>query len=543
MRIRKKLFCSFLIITLIPSILLVGTCKLIYQFQLQSVLELDNEFVGVTKILSNPIQFMNSMTADAFATVKEKAPDCTSMSELISLLKPYEKSMQKRYSFFILKYNGIYTYNGNDTAFAQIRNRIPSEAQLADNGNTGLYVSGENSFLIKSYPFSSSNGSESVIYVVTMVNGWLPALKAILVQFAISFLFIILFTAGILLLWIYGGIVRPLNELRKATHKMRDGDLDFSIDTTSQDEIGILCQDFEELRKHLKESNEIRLRYEREMRELVSNISHDLKTPLTAIEGYSEGLLDGIATTPEKQERYLRIIHTKAKEMALLVDELSESSKIENGIVPYHFRLVKVVDYFRDCIEDLRMDLLVQNVTLRYENHVAPEIRVVMDPEQVHRVINNIVGNSVKYFPTKEGTVWITVTEEPSATSGSKEKEEHRNEKNRDKSSKDRKTSTPPPTPGKILVEIKDNGSGISPEALPHIFDRLYRADASRHSGTGGSGLGLAIAKKIIEEHGGQIWAESEEGHGTSIFFTLYKEQLEPEQKMVSGLLGGKPFL
>lgn len=305
----------------------------------------------------------------------------------------------------------------------------------------------------------------------------------------------------------------------------------------------MLCQDFEEMRKHLKEANEIRLRYETEMRELVGNISHDLKTPLTAIEGYSEGLLDGIATTPEKQERYLRIIHTKAKEMALLVDELSESSKIENGIVPYHFRLVKVADYFSDCIEDLRMDLHVQNVTLRYENHVAPDIRVVMDPEQVHRVINNIVGNSVKYFPTKEGTVWITVMEEPNTVSAPKEPEDHRSEKSKEKSSKDKKVSTVPPNPGKILVEIRDNGSGISPEALPHIFDRLYRADASRHSSTGGSGLGLAIAKKIIEEHGGQIWSQSEEGQGTSIFFTLCKEQLEPEEKTVSGLLGGKPFL
>ena len=544
MRIRKKLFCSFLIITLIPSILLVGTCKLIYQFQMQSVLELnDDEVVGVAKVLANPIQFMNSMTADIFATVKKEAASCDSMSDLVSLLKPYEKSMQKRYSFFILKYNDVYTYTGNDTAFEQIRDRIPSQEQLEATGDAGLYVSGENAFLIKAYPFSANTGKDAVIYAVTLVNGWLPALKAILVQFAISFLFIILFTAGILLLWIYGGIVRPLNELRKATHKMRDGDLDFSIDTTSQDEIGMLCQDFEEMRKYLKESNEIRLRYEKEMRELVSNISHDLKTPLTAIEGYSEGLLDGIATTPEKQDHYLRIIHTKAKEMALLVDELSESSKIENGIVPYHFRPVKVRDYFSDCIEELRMDLHVQNVTLQYKNHVSPEIRVIMDPEQVHRVINNIVGNSVKYFPTKEGTIWITVTEQQPTDSGPKEADVQRNEKSREKSSKDKKEKvlTPPPEPDKILVEIRDNGSGISAEALPHIFERLYRADASRHSSTGGSGLGLAIAKKIIEEHGGQIWATSEDGNGTSIFFTLCQEQ--PEEKMVSGLLDGKPFL
>lgn len=543
MRIRKKLLCSFLIITLLPCTLLLGTCRIIYKFQMQSVMELDSDMISVTKVFSNPIQFMSNMTEDVFETVKEMSEDNGEQLLDKDVLWKYNNELSKRFSFLLVKKGDAYVYVGNEQEFQQIAGRIPNSNQMKNMSENGVYVGGENSFLIKAHEFRFSDGTSGLVYVVTLVNGWLPAIKAIFVQFMISFLFIILFTAAILILWIYRGIVRPLHMLRKATHRMQEGDLDFTIETKSRDEIGMLCRDFEEMRIHLKESNEMRLKYEAEMRELVSNISHDLKTPLTAIEGYSEGLLDGVAKSLEKQEKYIRIIHTKAREMVKLVDELSESSKIENGIVPYNFQHVNVGQYFNDCVEDLRIDLNVQGIGLNYENEVPRGIRVEMDPEQIRRVINNVVGNSVKYFQQDNPVIGIRLLDEDLMPKNIDYEQEEKGEKAKQKLSiKDGKEQSDHAVSHMVRVEIWDNGQGISEEALPHIFNRLYRADESRHSSTGGSGLGLAIARKIIKDHGGRIWASSKEGEGTSIFFTLCKENVEPEEVCVSGLIGGRPF-
>lgn len=544
MRIRKKLLCSFLIITLLPCMLLLGTCKIIYQFQLQSVMELDDDMISVTKVFSNPIHFMSNMTEDVFSKVKEMSEeDSEQLLDKDNLLK-YNNELSKRFSFLLVKKGDVYAYVGNEEEFEQISGRIPNSSQMKHMSEDAVYVGGENSFLIKAHEFRFLDGTSGVVYVVTLVSGWLPAIQAIFVQFIISFLFIILFTAAILILWIYRGIVRPLHVLRKATHRVQDGDLDFSIETKSKDEIGMLCRDFEEMRIHLKESNEMRLKYEEEMRELVSNISHDLKTPLTAIEGYSEGLLDGVAKSLEKQEKYIRIIHAKAREMARLVDELSESSKIENGIVPYNFQHVNVGQYFDDCVEELKIDLNVQGIALNYENEVPQDVRVEMDPEQIRRVINNVVGNSVKYFRQDNSSIGIRLLDEELMPENIDYEQEEKDEKAKQKSSgKEGKEKDVHAVSHMVRVEIWDNGQGISEEALPHIFDRFYRADDSRHSSTGGSGLGLAIARKIINDHGGRIWATSKEGEGTHIFFTLCKEKMQPKEVCVSGLLGGRPFM
>jgi signal transduction histidine kinase len=176
--------------------------------------------------------------------------------------------------------------------------------------------------------------------------------------------------------------------------------------------------------------------------------------------------------------------------MDALINELSLYSKIDNNSIPYNFVKLKVESYFDDCLEDITMDMERQNVTLSYRNSCSSDTRVVADPEQIRRVIGNIITNAVKYNKKTERNIEIQV--QPYG--------EHQ-----------------------ILVGIRDNGNGISDADLPNIFKRMYRTDSSRNSSTGGSGLGLSIAKKIIEEHGGTIWAESKENIGTRIVFTLNK--------------------
>ena len=314
-----------------------------------------------------------------------------------------------------------------------------------------------------------------------------------IMQAVTTLVLIITVTDLILVIWLYRSIIRPLNLLTIATNKIKDGDLDFTLPTEgdSTDELEQLCEDFEEMRIQLKKQIDTRLQYEQDTIELISNISHDLKTPLTAIKGYTEGILDGVADTPEKQKKYLRTIYTKAADMAVLVDELSFFSKIDTNIVPYNFQIINADDFFNDCVEEMSLDTEVKNVTLDYISKLKPGQRIIADLEQLRRVMNNLIGNSVKYMDKENGSIVILA------------------EDNGDS----------------VKISVQDNGSGIDEKDIPFIFDRFFRADSSRNSKKGGTGLGLAITKKIIEDHNGTISAKSFPGKGTSISFTLLKEE------------------
>ena len=201
--------------------------------------------------------------------------------------------------------------------------------------------------------------------------------------------------------------------------------------------------------------------------------------------------MDGVADTPERMDRYIKTIYNKANEMDLLINELTLYSKIDTNRIPYNFTTISAKGYFRDCGEDLHMELESKGIEFTYCNTMEEDCKVIVDPEQLRRVINNIVSNSLKYMDKPNGKVTMEVKDVGDF----------------------------------IQVELGDNGKGIAAKDLPYIFDRFYRTDASRNSSKGGSGIGLSIVKKIVEEHGGNIWATSEEGAGTTMYFVIRKYQ------------------
>lgn len=296
--------------------------------------------------------------------------------------------------------------------------------------------------------------------------------------------------------WIYRSVAGPLVKLKKATHNIKAGNLDFVLDVERTDEFSELCKDFEDMRKRLKESAEERVVLDKENKELISNISHDLKTPMTAIKGYVEGIMDGIADTPEKMERYIRTIYNKTNEMDHLINELTFYSKIDTNRIPYTFSKLNVEDYFNDCAEELSVEMETRNIELVYANYVDNKVQIIADGEQIRRVIHNIISNSIKYMDKKKGIIQIRVKDVGDF----------------------------------IQIEIEDNGKGIAAKDLTNIFDRFYRTDVSRNSSKGGSGIGLSIVKKIMEDHGGKVWATSREGIGTIMYFVLRKYQEVPAE-------------
>ena len=310
-------------------------------------------------------------------------------------------------------------------------------------------------------------------------------------------LVILIFTSVSVGLWIYRSVATPLVKLRKATQNIKDGNLDFVLDVEGADEFAELCRDFEEMRRRLKESAEEKLVLDKENKELISNISHDLKTPITAVKGYVEGIMDGVADTPEKMDRYVRTIYNKTVEMDHLINELTFYSKIDTNRIPYTFSKLNVEDYFSDCAEEVGLELETRGIQLCYANYVDSDVQVIADGEQIRRVIHNIISNAIKYMDKGKGMKGIIQI--------------------RIKDVGDF-----------VQVEIEDNGKGIAAKDLPYIFDRFYRTDVSRNSAKGGSGIGLSIVRKILEDHGGKVWATSREDIGTIMYFVLRKYQEVP---------------
>ena len=305
---------------------------------------------------------------------------------------------------------------------------------------------------------------------------------------------ILVFTALSIGLWIYRSIATPLVQLKKATQNIKEGNLDFVLDVEGNDEFSELCQDFEEMRKRLKESAEEKIILDKENKELISNISHDLKTPITAVKGYVEGIMDGVADTPEKMDRYVKTIYNKTNEMDHLINELTFYSKIDTNRIPYTFSKLNVEDYFSDCAEEVGLELETRGIELVYANYVESGVQVIADGEQIRRVIHNLISNAIKYMDKPKGIIQIRIKDVGDF----------------------------------IQVEIEDNGKGIAAKDIVYIFDRFYRTDVSRNSSKGGSGIGLSIVKKILEDHGGKVWATSRLGIGTIMYFVLRKYQEVP---------------
>ena len=289
--------------------------------------------------------------------------------------------------------------------------------------------------------------------------------------------------------WIYKRILVPLDKMRIATKKIADGNFDYELDEKDFVEIPFLYNDFEKMRIKLKENEEEKILSENAARELVSNISHDLKTPLTAIRGYVEGILDGVASSPQKVRDYLTTIYNKTNYMTKLVDELLYYSRVSGNEFSYNFEKTNVKEFFDDYVKDLYLELDTIRINFSYSANVDADTMIDIDREQIKRALNNIVANAVKYMDKEDPEIHFRVKETMDA----------------------------------INIRISDNGRGIDEKDLPHIFERFYRSDASRNTKLGGSGIGLSIVKKVIENHEGSVVAMSKSGVGTDMDIVLKK--------------------
>jgi signal transduction histidine kinase len=275
--------------------------------------------------------------------------------------------------------------------------------------------------------------------------------------------------------WLARGMTQPLRDMAAAARKMEVGDFPARIETRSRDEVGQLAAAFNRM------SAELEL-LERSRRDLVANVSHELKTPITAIRAHLENLADGIEQ-PDRET--LQVMLGQTERLGRLVDQLLDLSRLESGEVPLHLEPMALGPVVARVISEFSVGRAVTDVDLH--NEVPADVFVDADAERIHQVLFNLVDNAVRFTPPG-GEVTISAAREAD----------------------------------RVTVQVRDTGVGVSPEHLPRLFERFYRADPSRSRDDGsGTGIGLAIARSIVEGHGGRISAESQPNRGTTLTFDL----------------------
>lgn len=493
MRLKTRLIIGFVTVMILPLILSITVITIFGQLQIRSI-EKNYGISGADyTIITNPINALNKVTQPTYQQLSITVNRNPQQMEDVEYLQEVNKDLSIVNSYLVVERDGKITYQGQPLSVQLAETLSHFETQESDAEN-GTYMGGEIQMLIKQIDFTFSDGVEGRVFIITNVNDAIPEVREYISNMLFSVLFILALTAGIMIIWIYRGVAIPLGRMKIATQNIKEGNLDFELEVETEDEIGQLCRDFEEMRLRLKDTATEKVEYDKRSKELISNISHDLKTPITAIKGYVEGIMDGVADTPEKMERYIRTIYNKANDMDMLINELTLYSKIDSNRIPYNFSTLSVNEYFDDCAADLKIDIESRGIAFDYLNYVNKNVKIIADAEQLKRVINNIISNAAKYMDKSEKVIHLRVKDVGDF----------------------------------IQVEIEDNGKGIGAKELPYIFERFYRTDASRNSATGGSGIGLSIVKKIIEEHGGKIWATSKEGTGTVLYFVIRKYQEVP---------------
>lgn len=359
---------------------------------------------------------------------------------------------------------------------------------LENNQIRNTFNIGERFYAYAKFDFKYTDGAKGSVFVIRERSPFAELSRKLLPVLSFILIGVLVVTNMLLYRWITRSVVKPLDLLRDSAERIKEGNLQFKLELHSKDEIGQLNEAFENMRERLQQSVDLRLQDEESRKELISNISHDLRTPITSIKGYIEGIRDGVADTQEKMDKYVGIIYAKAVDLDKLVDELFLYSKLDLKQVKFSMEHVDIVRFLDDCIDELRYTLEDKGILIDWDGQRAGNaVEVIADLEKLKRTVLNIIGNSLKYMNKTHKRLSVSLRADSEW----------------------------------VTVEVRDNGMGIPSEAVPHIFERFYRAEPSRNVSTGGSGLGLAIARQIIEGHGGAIWVNSELGIGTSVFFTL----------------------
>lgn len=285
-------------------------------------------------------------------------------------------------------------------------------------------------------------------------------------------------------------VFRPINELKNGVEEISKGNYNVKIESHDPCDlgfIGLLVNSFNEMARKLQAAEKTKAEYEENRKLLIANISHDLKTPITSVQGYIEAILDGVVTSPEKVNKYLRTIYQNTVYVDKLIDDLFLFSKLDLQKMEFNFEDIAIRPFMADLMEEFKFELEERQVDFLYANQMEGDCLVRIDRKRLYQSFKNILGNAVKYGGGRDLEIKINM--------------ERRGDY--------------------IAIDIRDNGPGIPKDKLSHVFDRFYRIDNERTKDLMSTGLGLAIAKELVQAHGGSITVTSLESEGSCFTIRL----------------------
>ncbi|WP_253289433.1 cell wall metabolism sensor histidine kinase WalK [Clostridium sp. MSJ-8] len=271
-------------------------------------------------------------------------------------------------------------------------------------------------------------------------------------------------------------ICAPLDKLEDGANRMRKNDLSNRIIYKGDVEFENVCEAFNDMQQHILEEQEKNKKYEKARTDMIAGISHDLKTPLTAIKGTIKAMMDGVVTTPKQQEKFLKTAYRRAGEMDILLNQLFYISKLETGNMPMNYTIIEIGSFINSYVKGKKEIIDSSEIDIEAVTNDVNE-NVYVDPEQLQRIFDNLLENSKKYGDKKPLHIKLSLQKKDNI----------------------------------ICISFADNGNGIAEDKLPYIFDEFYRGDESRNQ-KDGSGLGLYIVKCLIEDMKGNVYAKNEEG-------------------------------
>lgn len=483
MTVRKQLFLNSLLTVAIPTFSLLAFIALymgVLRFAVTPTKGLDNTSVQSLQAAS---QAIDRFSDDRLANSSDERDNF--VSTLSSMGFQTEIRLNKN----------VLTSNLATDVSAFVESMIQNEASGIH--DTGMWIQIRSTYLyfravdtdagilqiaaVQETPFHTlpivGTNSLSVLNLSMLI--FVLALVALIVLFSI-----VLFKRQI------KRITVPMNALLEGVDRIENENYDTPIPPLQYSEFDQLAVNINRMQERLRLSRSMKEEFERNRAVMIAGISHDLRTPVTSIRGYVQGLKDGVANTPEKQMHYLNVIAKKADDIESLVESLFMVSKIQMNSHQYHLAPVEMEKFLTTTLDSVTSDFDPSRVQLQFTNIADRQVWADIDAAEFSRAIRNVLLNSAKHNQDRNIIIIVTLSADTS----------------------------------NVLISLKDDGVGVADSELPFVFDLFYRADPSRNNPAEGHGLGLAIVKNIVEGHGGTIVAKNENG--------FLVEILIPEKKM-----------
>jgi signal transduction histidine kinase len=331
-------------------------------------------------------------------------------------------------------------------------------------------------FLVTGTPMISGNEVIGGVYVLSSIEAIYQSIQRVRQLLILSGIGAFFLAVGFTFV-LSKKLVAPLIQMERATRQIAKGELNTRVHIPAGDEIGTLAAAINDLAQDLQ-------RYRDTRREFFANISHELRTPMTYLEGYATVLKSKMYETEEEKEKYLDIISQESKRLTHLIHDLFELSKIEEGKVSLEMDWLDVSEVVETTAQKVSLKAKEKGLTVE-KDFQEPLPLIYADPFRMEQVVMNLLDNAIRY--TEQGKIVVRLSHSPSS----------------------------------VHLNIEDTGIGIPEEDLPYIFDRLYRVEKSRSREHGGTGLGLAIVKKLVDMQGGTIEVTSRVGKGTKFVITF----------------------